>query len=58
MDEFKAAMLDFLKFQHEQQKRMEEKQLEQQKRMGQLQMDIQKERLEIQKQTEIRQQKL
>ena len=40
-------MLDFLKVQ-----------LEQQKRMDQLQLDIQKERLEIQKQPEIRQQKL
>ena len=42
MDEFKSAMLDFLKLQYKQQK-MEEKQLEQQKRMDQLQMDIQKE---------------
>ena len=36
MDEFKSAMFDFLKFQHKQQKRMEEKQLEQQKIMDQL----------------------
>ena len=37
---------------------MEEKKFEQQKRMDQIQLHIQKERLEIQKQTEIRQQKL
>ena len=37
---------------------MKEKQLEQQKRMDQFQLDIQKERLEIEKQTEIRKQKL
>ncbi len=36
---------------------MDEKQVEQQKRMDQLQLDIQKERFEIQKQTEITQQK-
>ena len=36
MDEFKADMLDFLKFKHEEQKRMEKKQLEQLKRMDQL----------------------
>ena len=51
-------MLDFLKFQHEQQKRIKEKELEQQKRMNQLQLDIQKEWLEIQNQTEIKPQKL
>ena len=72
MVEFKSAMVDFLKFQHEQQNEWElkrqEKQLEQQKRLGHLQLDIQEERLEIQKreeerlvlekQTEIRRQKI
>ena len=34
MDEFKSVMVDFLKFQHEQQKRMKKKQLMQQKENG------------------------
>ena len=39
MDNLKATMLDFLKFPHEQQKRVEKKQPEQQKRVDQLQLD-------------------
>lgn len=55
MDKVTSVMLDFLKFQYEQQNQRElkwqEKQHEQQKRMEQFQLDLQKERLEIQKQT-------
>ena len=34
MDEFESAMLDFLKFQHEEPKRLEEKPVKQEKKNG------------------------